>query len=134
MPSDEEPINLVPLLKRTFVWDVTPCQMVSQFFPALDLVPASVDGNDSEHTAKHQRLQRLDPIKAMIEVYAVIASEVISKVMLRCDVNETRQKLEDTGMLTIIIEQNQEIIRAALFASISQMLDTGVLTYGKGLE
>lgn len=132
--SQEEPINLVPLLRRTFAWDVLPCEYVGQFFPCLDLVPGSTEGHQAEHEAKHDRLNKLAPIKNYLEVYSILASEIITKVMIRYDIEENRELVDRTGALKLLQEQNADIIRTALFSSVAQMLDNGVVTLGKAVQ
>jgi hypothetical protein len=134
MADENETIDLVPLLKRTFAWDVLPCGQAASFFPCLGLLPGSDEGTEAEHAAKHDRFDRLQPVRGVVEVYTSIVSDVITKVMLRYDLEENRVKLDESGALQAMTEQNQEIIRIALYASLSQMLDNGVLEYGKALK
>ena len=130
--ENEEPINLIPLLTRTFAWDVLPCNMVNDFFPTLGLVPGSPEGVANEHHAKHVRFDRVAPIRGVVEVYTAIVSDVITKVMLHYD-DENRRAALDAGPLKQMTAQNQEVIRIALYASLSQMLENGILTLGKAV-
>lgn len=132
--EENETIDLVPLLRRTFAWDVLPCSQATSFFPCLGLLPGSDEGTDAEHAAKHDRYKRLDPVRGVVEVYTSIVSDVITKVMLRYDMDENRAKLDESGALQAMTEQNAEVIRIALYASLSQLLDNGVLAYGKALK
>lgn len=133
MDEDNGFIDLLPLLKRTFAWDVIPCAQVEQFFPCLDLLQGSEEGHEMEHQAKHDRYLRLDTISSVVEVYVAVVSDIITKVMLRYDLEENRSKLEDTGALKLMTEQNQEIIRISLYAGLAELFDSGIITYGKAV-
>lgn len=132
--DEDEYIELLPLIRRAFAWDVIPCHEVGNFFPLFDLLPGSEEGHEKEHRAKHDRYERLAPITTAIDVYSAVVSDIITKVMLRYDMPEYRSKLEDTGALKLMSEQNLEIIRIATYASLAELFDSEIITFGKAVS
>jgi len=124
-----EKMDAVPLLMRRIAWDIIPCEEVADLFPKLGLVPASDEVFDMEHDESHRRIDLCGPLVNYIEVFAEITNQVIKAYMLR----ETEDEASGitAAYVELLVQQNLSVMRRGIYATLAQLLDTGVIVIGE---
>lgn len=123
----EESMDALPLLIRRIAWDVVPHDQVESVFPKLGLVPASDEVFEMEHEDSHRRIDLCDPLVVHIEMFAEITNQVIKAAM----VNAVEDDPSGISMayLDLLMQQNLSVMRRGIYATLAQLLDTGVIKF-----
>lgn len=120
-------MDALPLLIRRIAWDIIPCDEVEDLFPKLGLTPASEEVFEMEHTESHRRVDLCEPLINYIEVFAEVTNQIIKAYILR-DTEEDESGIS-TAYLDLLVKQNLSVMRRGIYATLAQLLDTGVITY-----
>ena len=119
--------DMTPMMLRRMSWDALPCDAVPEIHRRLGLATAGdPDQEDMDHLDSHERLKLVAPLVSTIDFLTPLMAQIISKTIL-IDVSgdtETTELIERQ-----LNDQNESVIRAALVAVLTQLLDNGVLEY-----
>jgi hypothetical protein len=130
-PSEEEAVNLKPLLLKKFVWDIFPHEAdIPAVLLSLGLVPDGEEGQEVEHAASDARLSKVAPMFKAVEVLSGIMGEAMTAYLLHLlekqggDLASLPDEIRET-----MTTQNAEVIFQGSIAMIAHMIDYEVLTY-----
>lgn len=130
-PSEEEAVNLKPLLLKKFVWDIFPHEAdIPAVLLSLGLTPDGEEGQEVEHAASDARLTKVAPMFKAVEILSGIMAEAMTEYLLHL-LEKNGGGLSDMpeGFRETMAAQNGEVIFQGSIAMIAHMIDYEVLTY-----
>lgn len=120
-----------PLLIKRMMWDLLPHDddVIRGAYRSLGLTPDSDGGMDSEHEASHVRLDLADALVPALRDLSGFAAEII----VQCFLSEEDEDDEcesgcECGGAT---GHYSEVVFDACHMILCQLLETGVLAYGR---
>ncbi|MDX3260728.1 hypothetical protein PV336_16025 [Streptomyces sp. MI02-2A] len=117
------------MLTKRLLWDMVPCSQVASFLPLMNLVPDSEDVSEMEHRASHERIQRVVPLKDMLDVMTPLVSGITASVML---VNSGIKADEESAIA--LQRSHAMVVQRALVAVLGNLLEMGIIEYTEGVE
>lgn len=133
--ADDE-IDLVPLVRQRLAWDILPCD--HDYWELLGIVRPSPEVEDAAHAESHVRMALVKPIQAFLEVYSVLAADIITEVMydtLREAMPPAEEEEEKYSRWhDATLDQNREIVRGAVFPVVANLMEAGILARGTSPE
>lgn len=118
--------DVQPILLQQMLWDIVPCSEVPKVQGILQLVPASSEVTDLEHTRSHVRTRRTDQILNPIQVLATMGGGICASAMLNEQELDPMLKAQITAM---VITASMATAQAV----VANLLDIGVLQEGPAL-
>jgi hypothetical protein len=134
-PSEEEAVNLKPLLLKKFVWDIFPHEAdIPAVLLSLGLVPDGEEGQAVEHAASDARLTKVAPMFKAVEILSGVMAEAMTAYLMHL-LEKNGRDLADLPeeFREIMTGQNTEVIFQSTIAMIAHMMDYEVLTYTEEL-
>lgn len=126
MTNTEDPIDLMPILKRRMVWDIIPCESQAEFIPKMGLLPGSDSGNTFEHKDSHRRLNTLAPINTWLQIMTAVAGEVAGRAILES------QGVEVEGTDDPHLQHYMKTVYSTTCTVVANLIDYGFLHVGEG--
>jgi hypothetical protein len=131
--SNEQPIDLVPMVQHRLLMDILPFENVKNFWGQFSLVPPSPDVEEILNVESNRRMEKVAPLGPVCEMYIVLTADIITEAMYQRLVQS--QDPEDSyaietarGMRPMMLNQNREVVRAALYPTLAHMIDGGFIT------
>lgn len=125
--DENEVVDLTPLVKTRFAWDMIDHDQIQEWLPRFGLTPAGQESMDMDHAACHERAVLVHPFANLIERYSQITAEMQSDYVFAAEdeLSEARalEKAEYTEMAFRLID-------TSALAIVAQFLQDGYLTYG----
>jgi hypothetical protein len=125
----EDALDITAVIQQRLAWDIVPCDEIDDMWQQLELVKPSEDVAEIAHSESHERLATIEPLALIGEVYVTLASDIISKVMSK-HFEDLHGSQPSDAEKSILNQQNQEVIRGALFPIIAHLMETGMLQLG----
>jgi hypothetical protein len=128
--SDEmdAPIDITAALQQRLAWDIIPCDVISNYWETLDLVPPQEDVAEMAHQESHKRMMTVAPLLPAGEVFVILATDIISHIMISnmssMDADEQKQAVG------VMVAQNREVVRGAFYPILAHMLESGYIQLG----
>jgi hypothetical protein len=133
MEAEDGPVDVTDAVRQRFAWDILGCDDVAGYWKALDLVPPQEDVAELSHQDSHNRMLTVAPLLPAGEVFIILATDIISTVMI-ANMNEaTKHKYSPDAirqMLDVMLAQNREVVRGAFYPIVAHMLENGYLQLG----
>lgn len=133
MDNEQQPIDLIPMVQHRLLMDILPFGDVKQFWGALSLVPPSPDVEEILNAESNARMQKVAPLAPVCEMYVVLAADIITEAMYQRlvaaqDQDDAMALEQARGMRPMMLNQNREVVRAALYPTLAHMIDGGFIT------
>lgn len=131
--SDEEPVDIMPVMRQRLAWDIVPCEDIEKLWAKLDLVPPGEEVAEAEHQESHRRMITVAPLITWAEVYIALTTDIISRVMiahLEERIKGGQQEQLPEQALEIMTAQNQEVVRGAVYPILAHMLEMQLIEFG----
>jgi Na+/citrate or Na+/malate symporter len=122
-------LDITAAVKQRLAWDIVACDEIAGMWETLGLVPPSEDVSEVAHAESHARMATVAPLGIMGEIYIVLASEIISNVMSK-HYEELHGDLPSDAERSIMKQQNEEVIRAAVYPVLAHLLESGMIQLG----
>jgi hypothetical protein len=131
--SSEQPIDLVPMVQHRLLMDILPFNEVSKFWGALSLIPPSPDVQEILQTESNLRMQKCAPLGPVCEMYIVLTADIITEAMYQRlvsaqDPDDAYALQTARGMRPMMLNQNREVVRAAIYPALAHMIDGGFIS------
>jgi hypothetical protein len=124
-----EAIDITPVIQQRLAWDIISCEEIDDMWDRLNLVAPSEDVAEAAHTESHARMDTVEPIGLVGEVYIALTADIISKVMAKHWEDSNGEPPSETE-LSVMKEQNGQVIKGAVFPIIAHLMETGMLQLG----
>ena len=132
---EQDALDPRPLLMKRMMWDLLPHDddVIREAYRLLGLTPDSDGGMSSEHEASHARLELADALVPALRDLSGFASEIIVGYYLsdEDDEDEDEDACESGCECGGATGHYAEVIFDACFMILCQLLETGVLAYGR---
>jgi len=125
-----EAIDFSPMLKRRFVWDLVPCNVVPTSFPAFGLNNGSAEGMVFEHQASHDRMSVVSPLIDVIDISTGLVSEIIAGTIIDLPGPGTAENLEKqigADYRSLIETSYKRVLTSGVTAIIANLVEMGFL-------
>jgi hypothetical protein len=127
--------DMVPTLRSRLAWNIVPDRFVVEWAEALHLTRPSAEVARDEAAGGVRRLQRLLPFHNYVVVMATLAADLILTTRMKGPASQDR---EPDGTLLEAEDQHAQDLANAITASsqaiIANLLDLGILDYGKAIR
>ena len=128
-----EALDITAVVQQRLAWDIVSCEEISEVWSHLNLVAPSEDVAEVMHAESHRRMETVEPLGLIGDVYIALASDIISRLMSKHYEEEHGQMPSDAEQ-SIMRQQNQEVIRGAIYPIIAHLLETGMLKLGTNIN
>jgi hypothetical protein len=122
-------LDITAVIQQRLAWDIVSCDEIRETWKYLDLVQPSEDVAEVAHLESHKRLRTVEPLALIGDVYITLAADIISKLMAKHFEEQNGCMPTDTER-SVMMAQNNEVIRGALFPIIAHLMETGMLQLG----
>lgn len=131
--SDED-IDLIPLVRQRLIRDMLPCD--HGYIDVLDVVPASEDVSAVLHAESHARMSTVVAFLPFVDMYAILTADIMTQVMyknLKATMPDGDDRLKSAGESwhKIMLQQNREVVRGAVYPILAHMMESGLIVKGK---
>jgi hypothetical protein len=122
--------ELMPTIRKRLVWDIVPDEKVVPWSKNLGINPGSEEGNVIEQADAERRRRALLPFHILLQYTALQAGDVLTRAKMLNSGN-----YDSPGDVLIIDEEHDytQTVHAGVLAVIANLLDLGVLAYGKAI-
>lgn len=107
--------------RRRLFHDIIPCDMLEEFMESWEMIPGSLEVEQMEHRASHNRLNLAAPILPYIHVLGSLAGRIAGQAIL--DIQEYDYEEED-------LEIHERTAMVVSHAVIVNLIDMGLLHLG----
>lgn len=114
------------MIARRLLWDVAPCELVSEVASYLALPPISEDVENKEHEESHKRLQEAGIIAPLILAFSVAATRAVVGTMI-VGHGETEDAPVDGEVYDSAFTKLQPVAFQVTLAVIAEMMNIGML-------
>jgi hypothetical protein len=126
-------INITPMIRHRLLMDILPFELVHKFWEMQALVPPSPDVRQAMEAESTVRMAQVAPLAPVCEMYITLTSEIITEAMYqnlltRIDGEDIMAQDQAREMLPGMTQQNREVVRAALYATLAHLIDGGFVT------
>lgn len=131
--AEEGPIDVTDVMRQRLVWDIIGCDEVHKYWERLDLVPPQADVAEMAHQESHNRMMTVAPLLPPGEVFIILATDIISNVMIANMDEATHHQYgeaEIETMIQVMVAQNREVVRGAFYPILAHMLENDYLQLG----
>lgn len=130
--SNEQPIDLVPMVQHRLLMDILPFEHVKDFWGAMSLVPPSPDVEEVLQAESNARMNKVRPLAPVCEMYIVLAADIITEAMYQRlvsaqDPDDAMSLEQARGMRPMMLNQNREVVRAAMYPTLAHLIDGGFI-------
>jgi hypothetical protein len=125
----EPALDITPVVQQRLAWDIISCEEIMDSWKHLDLVAPSEDVATAAHTESHARMETIEPLGLVGDVYITLAADIISRMMGK-HYEEEHGELPGDVERSVMMTQNTEVIRAAFYPIIAHMMESGMLQLG----
>lgn len=125
--------DLAPTLRQRLAWDIIPDKDVVRWTKSLGLSPASPDVSSTEMAAATHRRLKLNSLANVLGMLGTVSGELIVAARME----EAREKGVASPVGAVKTGETEDVITAVIAGSIAvvaELLDLGILTYGKALR
>jgi hypothetical protein len=126
-------IDITDVIRQRLAWDIVGCDEVQKYWKCLDLIPPQADVAELAHQESHRRMLTVASMLPPGEVFIVLATDIISNVMIANMDESTNHEFspaEIEQMIQVMVTQNREVVRGAFYPILAHMLENGYLQLG----
>lgn len=124
--------EVMPILRKRLVWDIVPkTAQVKSFGARMGVTPGSEEGDIVESVDSDARRALLLPLMPMVHLAAAEAGLTVSRAKMLADEDTP----EADGSVMVLSPEHDVIAEVAggTLAVIANLLELGILTYGKAV-
>jgi hypothetical protein len=125
--DENEAVDLTPLVKTRFAWDMIDHDQIQEWLPRFGLTPAGQESMDMDHLSCHERAILVQPFANLIERYSQITAEMQADYVFAAEDELTETRALEKAEYT---ETAFRLIDTSALAIVAQFLQDGYLTYG----
>jgi hypothetical protein len=125
----EAALDITPVVQQRLAWDIISCDEISDSWKYLDLIAPSEDVAVAAHSESHRRMETIEPLGLVGDVYITLAADIISRMMAKHFEEEHGELPGDTER-SVMMQQNTDVIKGAFFPIIAHMMESGMLQLG----